>query len=425
MKTLISSHLYGGGLVLINTPELCKRYNACLVAIGQEPTKLENFRIDAVGWSPEVASEKSNMDYLSLGAANRFAIVLTPEQSGLPVYRPVHSFDRVAMEKIFKNAKSQIADLTGRVGVWFDFSHELTRFRIPLDLLTVEWVNITANDTDDMMLEAATQRKLADEFMESDSAWADKDFRSEIIGSAQKAGDLRFRSLVIPELKFTDVRTFYSRAFGGTYVLRDIAKLDQALVMEDGTQVLPSLKNVLIYHVDNPELIDFLENQDIVDVPLGWYKQSAGIATLEDFQELLLADVFYASGEERSLSSLNEGQRKSWLAANESKVDPLIFELERLVLDLKRGISVKEIKLSLELRKLLFRPSRAAQDSEVAERVVWQLIARLAPQDIERLFVRNRLQFYSLYDNSWSTAKKEWVVEYLVDRGHPKSIHQK
>jgi hypothetical protein len=71
----------------------------------------------------------------------------------------------------------------------------------------------------------------------------------------------------------------------------------------------------------------------------------------------------------------------------------------------------------------LFRPSKAAREDEVVERVVWHLIARLASQDIERLFVRNRLHFYDLYQ-AWPQAKQEWAVRYLVGKGHPKSTHQ-
>src|SRR4051812_28767781 len=158
MKALIKSGLYGGGLVSVATPELVRRYNACLEEIGQQPTKLTSFNIDAVGWSPEVADEKKNMEYLSLGAANRFAIILTPEQSGLPVYRPVHTFDRIAMEKVFRNAKAQIAALTADSALWLDFSQTLTKFVSPYDLLMIEWVNIRASDTRGLMSAASRQK---------------------------------------------------------------------------------------------------------------------------------------------------------------------------------------------------------------------------------------------------------------------------
>ena len=419
MKLLISSGLYGRGLVPVNTPQMVARYNACLEAVGQEPTKLETFSIDAVGWSPEVAEEKGHMDYLSLGAANRFAIVLTPEQSGLPVYRPVHSFDRIVMEKFFMTAKSQVADLTGRTGLWLDFSHELTRFASPLDLLTVEWVNIATHDAAGIMHAAVEQRQYAAAFMESDTDWADKKVREKIISSATMHGDLRFRSAVIPEIKFTDVRSFYSRAFGGTYIFRDIAKSAQVLLMEDIKQLPHSSKHVVTHPLKDEMLTEYLEVEDIVDIPLGWYKQQAGLASLERLREYLFADAYYAAGEEQNLLDLTPGQQKSWLAANEGKVDPLIFELERLTLDLRQGVSVKELKLSPKLRALLMHPSKEAQKYEIVERVVWHLIARLAPYDIERLFERNRVHFYLLYSN-WPLAKRQWAVKYLVSKGYPK-----
>src|SRR4051812_13983431 len=330
MKELIASGLYGGGLVSVATPELVRRYNACLEAIDQEPTGLQSFNIDAVGWSPEIASEKNNMDYLALGAANRFAIILTPEQSGLPVYRPVHTFDRIAMEKVFRNARAQIAALTGETALWLDFSHELTRFASMYDLLMVEWVNIRANDILGLIAATSRQRELVSAFMESDSAWADPKARAEIIDSAATFGDLRFRSTVIPEIKFTDLRSYHTRAFGGVYVFRDFVKSGQVLIMENSCPISCEI-SVPTYEIGDEELPAFLEKQGIVDIPLGWYQQRAGTDYLEELLEYLLADAFYAAGDTRNLADLNKSRRRSWVTAHENKINDIYFELERLI----------------------------------------------------------------------------------------------
>ena len=94
MKALQESGFFGKGLVAVVDPHMVARYNACLQALGVSPTALERFAIDGLGWSPQVAREKDDPDYLSHGEANLYAIILSPEQAGRPVYRPMHSFDR-------------------------------------------------------------------------------------------------------------------------------------------------------------------------------------------------------------------------------------------------------------------------------------------------------------------------------------------
>ena len=406
MKRLIESHLFGGGLVPVNTEILVTRYNACLEAIGQTPTKLSSFSIDAVGWSPEVANEKGDVEYLSLGFANRFAIILTPDQNGLPVYRPSHSFDRIAIESVFRVAYNQIADLTSQTGLWLDFSHEISRFNSPLDLLSVEWMNIRLMDTSGIMDAAKMQRSMVTEFLENDVLCLDRAFQEKILKSARDFGDLRFRSILLPEIKFVDLRWFYTRAYEGVYVFRDTPERGQFLIMED-EKLAPTAaaKNgVPIYSISDGGLIDVLEKEDIVDVPLGWYKQRAGLEYLSEILSYLLAQAFYETGENRDFKTLNSAQRKKWISLNESRMNPSFYEVEKLHLDLKRGIPVKELEMSSKLRTLLLQPSKSSQESEVKKRVVWQLIARLAPVDVERLFVRNKAWFYDLY-KTWSFSQ--------------------
>ena len=57
-------NLYEQQLLEISSPELVKRYNEGLEALGLKPTKLSSFHIDGRGWSPEISLEQ-NEDYLS------------------------------------------------------------------------------------------------------------------------------------------------------------------------------------------------------------------------------------------------------------------------------------------------------------------------------------------------------------------------
>ena len=55
MERLIRNQMLYGGLLPISQPHQVERYNTALEAFGLPRTKLKEFSIDAVGFSPEVA----------------------------------------------------------------------------------------------------------------------------------------------------------------------------------------------------------------------------------------------------------------------------------------------------------------------------------------------------------------------------------
>ena len=62
MQKLKAANLYRSELIPISG-KLVERYNQCLTKLGFTPTKLTNFSIDGIGWSPEIAEEKKEVYY--------------------------------------------------------------------------------------------------------------------------------------------------------------------------------------------------------------------------------------------------------------------------------------------------------------------------------------------------------------------------
>jgi len=79
MQKLKQANLYRSELIPISG-KLVERYNKCLTKLGFVPTKLKEFSIDGIGWSPEIAEEKDNLHYLNNGEANPHAILISPLQ---------------------------------------------------------------------------------------------------------------------------------------------------------------------------------------------------------------------------------------------------------------------------------------------------------------------------------------------------------
>ena len=74
MKRLEESKLIFGRMMRVSEPHLIERYNQALKGFGLKQTKLNSFRIDMTGFSPEVADELGDRQYLD------------PERDQPPIY---------------------------------------------------------------------------------------------------------------------------------------------------------------------------------------------------------------------------------------------------------------------------------------------------------------------------------------------------
>ena len=101
MDLLQENDLIYGRLLTVDEPHLIERYNKALAAFGEKPTKLKKFDVDKTGFSPEIAKEKDNFDYLDPNGVNRRFIILTPAQAELPVVHTAFSNTDELMYEFF------------------------------------------------------------------------------------------------------------------------------------------------------------------------------------------------------------------------------------------------------------------------------------------------------------------------------------
>ena len=405
MHTLLEeSGLYGGGLVSVEKPLLVERYNQCLRAAGITPTDLQVFDIDGKGWSPQIAEEKKDLFYLSSGGAVQFAIILTPEQKGKPVYRPYYSFERYIMETIFERYSRAIVDLTSRSALWLQIDPGIARVCDPEDILLIESLTVTLADTAGVITAALGQRAMVKMFKEGEE-WSNEDLRKKIIASASKFGDLRERDVIIPSIKISgnEMAYFYSEDFGGTFTLRNSSMKDSLLV------VAKNLAEV--------SLISRLLDNKFVEIPLDWYQEHPD--AIEDLEEGILVDAVYNTdaGDKIDFVSLTPMEKKRY-AATLQNLPKEFFELEKFRKSLENG---KEPKgLSDRLKILLMIPNRCL--SYWAARVVWRLISRMTlvmgvpTISIADLYLYDKPTFFENFIR-WPEQRKLWVIDHLKNRG--------
>ncbi len=412
MQRLIENGLFGSGLISLKTPEMIARYNATLKSLGIKPTALKQFSIDGVGWSPEIAHEQGDNLYLSHGIANHLAIIATPDQANMPIHFPFTSYDRRMMQVYFEHFSQEIADLTGSVFIFLDIDQEMVNFESPMDLLLIDHIVIRSKAGN--LIEASRkQQKLVERFNADNNAWFDQKLRQEIISSSQKYGDLRFRRINIPDMKFDDLRYFYTRAFNGVFVFRGLGDGEHhsILVMEDEDQYKSIKRNGHgTYHLGDPKIIEKLMSHGLIEIDLEWYKDNPD--ELRKKRGALTLNAICANFTDIDYFETTSPQRKGLIKDLGDKMPKVFFHLQRLVKQLTLGQVPKLSNLPDSLKPILIHPANSLTGSD--REVVWQLICKICPLEVLRLYISDKDLFFRQYQ-TWPEAQKNWAVNFLKE----------
>ena len=410
MKQLKKAGLFGRGLVHIDSPLLIDRYNRCLHDIGSEQTKLKEFSIDGMGWSPDIADEMGETHYLSHGNSIHHAIILTPKQYRLPVYTPFHSFDRALMTTIFKTSERQIADLTSMSAIWVEIDSESVVYQSPLDLLMIDSIVAQAYTPDRLIAGARQQRELVRQFNSSPEACLDIRLLEQLVQSKRKYGDLRERSIVIPDIPFGDVRTFYTRAFDGVYVFRDLSHRSHIIALED-KKLAQEYKESDddVFFAGDKGIIEALAQEGLLEVNPDFYLANPGL--LDRMLECITAHVFFEQNPDGQLGSTGSRDLRMQIVDLKNHLPPVFGEIQRFKRDLERGDTPPEINnYSDELFRTLCHPSQSL-DSYIRP-VVWKLLSTRQPMFILRFYSYDLNRFICEY-KKWPARKRKWAVERL------------
>lgn len=408
MDKLKQAKLYGSGLVPLSG-SLAKRYNECLAMLGVKATTLSHFNIDGMGWSPEVAKEKDNNYYLNIGDANPNAIIISPAQKGKPVFMPSHSFDRDVMHAVFTAYSKQISDITKDSALCVHLDQQVDAFYEPFDLLKYEHIRVSFQLLNRLEDQQKEQEKLVDLFHEGNN-FIDRQLHQKLLDSAKKYGDLRGRKLHLEPLALT-ISSFYTRAFGGVFLLRDFIK--DIMVFEDEEMFKKAIKDthhdVMLFHISHDELMTTLTNHFIAEIDLNSTTKTPNYVRIKShrFAEML-KEVDHPINEILSNPFLHKKYLNELSLEDRKKLMGLELYLEKLAVNnqTKREDIVEEI-----LYKSLHKPHSSLEPEH--QELVWKLLNKIAPVDPLHLFWYDKEDFYSTY-KTWKPSYQDWVIEMIL-----------
>ena len=407
MQKLKDANLFRSELIPVSG-KLVERYNKCLKTLGFKETKLKSFSIDGVGWSPEVAEEKKDMQYLNHGDANPHGIIISPLQKGKPVYLPFHSFDREMMQHVFRTHGQKINDITRDSAICIDFDQDIDVFYEPLDVLKYDDVSITFRLIDNLADVQKKQLKLVDKFKTANN-FIDEDLHQQLLESAQTYGDLRERDLSLHSLNFS-TGSFFTRAFDGVYLLRDFIK---PIVVFESKEVYKeaikdTIHDVLIYHISQPELVDKLKDHIIIECDLDAVVKTPNYDRIKKFE---LAQ--FLKDTEHPLKDILNAKTlfKSYLNKIDIKARKQVMSVELYLEKLERSNAYKiEDIVDQSLYFALHQP-HSSLSSEHRD-LIHKLLINISPKDVLFLYWYDKEQFYKSYQ-TWDDSFKDWVIERI------------
>jgi len=408
MQKLQLANLYKAELIPVSG-KLAERYNRCLQLMGIAPTSLGAFSIDGVGWSPEIAEEKQDSHYLNLGDANQHAIVITPLQKNKPIYIPYHSFDKDIMRFVFETYGAKINDITRNCAICIDFDQKIDVFYEPLDVLKYEYIHLRFHLIDNLFEAQQQQQQLIKTFHKGNN-FIDEKIHARILDSATKHGDLRGRDLELPELVYKSA-SFFTRAFGGVYVLRDF--IIPILVFKDKKAHNQAIKdtthNVLIYHIEHRELLVKLKEHLIVEYDLKLVVETPRYDRIKKMQLALLLDKTEHSKKEiLNNPVLFRNYLNKLDKTYHGKVTGVEQYLDKLAVS--NTFKMHDI-IDYDLLVAMYEPHSSL--SATQQDLIWQLMVHIAPKDVLYLYWYDKESFYELY-KKWDESLQEWVIETIT-----------
>jgi len=407
MQKLKNANLYQSELIPISG-KLVERYNKCLVKLGFDATSLTRFSIDGIGWSPEIAAEKKDMHYLNHGDANPHGIIITPLQKGKPVYIPYHTFDREMMKLVFSTYEAKINDITRDCAICLDFNQHIDAFYEPLDVLKYDTVSINFHLINELYHVQKDQFELIEKFKRGNN-FIDEDLQQQLLNSAKTYGDLRQRDLELPVLEFK-TNSFYTRALGGVYVLRDF--ISEIVVFEDMETYKEAIKDtihdVLIYHIEQPELMEKLRDHVLIECDLDKViktPQYSRVKKMMLYQELKetkhpIKDILDDNVLFRRYLNTIDG-------AALKRVNGVEIYLEKI--ERSNAFKIHDL-VDQKFYDALHQPHSSLNAKH--QDLIWKLLINVSPKDVLFLYWYDKEAFYKAYQ-TYSDSMKDWVIETI------------
>ena len=408
MDLLRDNELIYGRLMPVEEPHLIERYNKALAAFGLKPTGLKSFRIDRTGFSPEIAEELGDPDYLDPNEINRRFIILTPAQISLPVVHTAFSNTSQLMFEFMSSNRRAIDALTIKDVIYGEIEDSVSKVEDIEDLLSINQVEFKVLSAEDVLGKAAELAKLVDRLKQEPDAWRDDAMLARMVELAKVCGDIRENALVPDQVIFRH-NAYWTSHFGGLYVFID----------KDATTVIcdpaaPGFRRSRPWQVsylsirDADAVFGFLAATGRLELPRASWIEASGY--LEHRAEMVVRDLIRQAAPRQNLSDVDKVWLQAWIHGHADLINadgnfPFLNAAKREISQLGQ---LRVEKVPPRQRFLVVRAKPDHPDAWLVNR----LISDFVPQDFVSRYIFNKQGFYKDYED-FSEAWRAHVVDVL------------
>lgn len=410
MKRLEESALIFGSLRLIDEPHLVERYNKALSALGVGKTKLNRFRIDMTGYSPEVAEELGDNDYLDPNGINRRFIILTPDQENLPVIHTSLSNTAGLMHEFFDGNRRAVSAVTIKDALFGEIEDQVTIVQDIEDLLRINEVRFRVLSADNLLAKASELRVLVDRLQGPGDDWRNTAMLERMVELAKTTGDIRQNPLVPDKLVFPH-KSYWANHFGGIFLFHD----DRGMTVICDREA-PGFRRSRPWEVsyinihDRERVFDYLARTHRLQLPQASWVESSGLYIHR--AEMAVHDLIGRIDPENDLTGVDQVWLQTWMQRNAGEIakDGLYPFFRKALSEISANghISMKEIEP--DKRLLLVRADPDHKDKWLVNR----LIASFSLFDFVSRFVFDKQGFYETY-SGYPEKYRAHVVAMLTN----------
>lgn len=408
MKKQVENKLIYGRLMTISEPHMLERYNKALEGFGLPRTKLKSIQIDMTGFSPDVAKELKDPQYLDPLGINRRFIILSPEQAHLPIVHASFSNTRELMHQFYgKNSRALYA-LTIKDVVFGEIEDSVWEAESIDDLLSIEQVQFKVRTSEALLNKTSELNLLIDRLLKEPDAWRDDDMLNRMVDYAKVTGDIRTNRLTPKEVVFRH-ETFWASHFGGVYVFND--EHQTTVISDSSAKGFRKSRPWQVSYLDiqdSKQVYRFLSETGRVDPPRGAWIEGSGLLDMR--YEMTAAWLAMHFDEKFKLSGLSSQWARKWVRDNPklAEFEGIIPLLERVKAQVSNWSSIDMDEIEHSHKFLLSRANPEHPDYYLVNR----LISEYLPFDYLTLYVFNKPKFSKLFEK-WPKNYADFVVEEI------------
>jgi len=371
---------------------LAERYALALKQLTKLACPLQEFSVDRMGWSPQLAATLGE-DYLG-GDALRYAIILSPDQSAAPpVYRRF-SYEAALIEQVYLQARPALLNLVENEPVVVELDAGLTFCRVAGDLLGIQ-AALARVDTPRATLAHTRELLELGHGLGEKVRLLDDGYIEQMLTLVKDVGDPRRRPLP-PGIRLA-VGSLWGDVDGSAYVLRPAAgSARPTLLIATRPSKIGRGMAVTSLELDAPHVIDMLYQEGFL------HYNNAAMLLPKRLGELEI-DALLVSGE--GAPAADAIARRRQLAGNKAAQAALLqlyWELDAEQKQVTFGGTLDPADLSPAARWALATPAREPD-------VVGHLLARFVRYDY-RLMAHHHRRIVEAEWGRYSEAKQRYLA---------------